>query len=346
MSPLALNLKHIRISHPFTTSNALWLSVVGCIVFTGLLLLGNIYNDDHILSSRLHVVWQVVLNLILLWVLFVFNFSIMKRDWARRKALLAAGFGTFGITLGCTCAAQAIRIWIYHETLDNGFLWFDIAKDLVLAATAFLISVLLSNVTRRQQIEIENEHLRAENLLIRYQSLENQVDPHFLFNSLNTLDGLIGLEDDKAHQYLHQLAASYRYIMRQTKHVTLSEELEFAQSYINMMAIRYGGNLQISQHIDPRCLDMAIVPISLQLLIENAIKHNVVSDHHPLAISIATQDDTVVVSNTLQPKSGPTQGDGIGLDNLNQRCQLLFQRNIDIRQSDTQFAVAIPLIPQ
>lgn len=196
-------------------------------------------------------------------------------------------------------------------------------------------------------MEIENEHLRAENLLIRYQSLENQVNPHFLFNSLNTLDGLIGLEDEKAHQYLHQLAVSYRYIMRQAKHVTLREELEFAQSYIDMMGIRYGDNLKGVQQIAPQCLDKLVVPISLQLLIENAIKHNVISNHHPLTIHLATSgDNALVVSNSLQPKNDQVQSEGIGLDNLNQRYMLLFEREITIRQTASEFAVEIPLIAE
>lgn len=318
---------------------------MGCIVFTGLLLLGNLYNDEHILSLRMHVVWQVALNLILLWVMFLFNFSIMKRDWPRAKALWTAGLGSLGITLGCFCIAQGFRIWIYHETLLSSYLAFDIAKDIIIALTAFLISVLLSNVTQRHQVEMENEHLRAENLQVRCQSLENQVDPHFLFNSLNTLDGLIGLDDDKAHLYLQQLAASYRYIMRQAKEVTLREELDFASSYLQMMGIRYGRNLQVEQLISPSCLDKSVVPISLQLLLENAIKHNVISDRHPLSIRIIAQNgNTLTVSNTIQPKCDPPEGDGIGLENLNQRCQLRFNQSISIRQTETEFIVTIPLI--
>lgn len=337
-------MKRLLLSHPFTVRNALWLSFVGCIVFTGLLLLGNLYNDEHILSLRMHVVWQMVLNLVLLWVMFLFNFSIMKRDWPRPKVLWTAGLGSLGITLGCFCAAQGIRIWIYHEALLSSYLAFDITKDLIIALTAFLISVLLSNVTQRHQVEIENEHLRAENLQVRYQSLENQVDPHFLFNSLNTLDGLVGLDDDKAHQYLQQLASSYRYIMRQAKEVTLREELDFADSYLQMMGIRYGRNLRVEQHIDPACLDKSVAPISLQLLLENAIKHNVISDRHPLSVLIATRGtDALEVTNTLQPKS-KEEGDGIGLENLNQRYLLRFNRPISIRQTETAFTVTIPLI--
>lgn len=342
---MTLKLKHIRITHPFTNTNALWMSVVGCLVFSGILLLGNLYNDEHILSTRFHVVWQVVLNMVLLWVLFVFNFSVMKRDWKRSKSLLIAGLGSLIISLGCSTAAQGVHIWIYHENLVSGYFFFDLIKDLILALTAFLISVLLSNLTQRQQMELENEHLRAENLLIQYQSLENQVDPHFLFNSLNTLDGLIGMDDQAAHKYLHQLSDSYRYIMRQSKDVTLREELDFAQAYFSMMEIRYGANLRIEQHINEKCLSLKVVPISLQLLIENAIKHNVISDRHPLLITIQTDDsNNLSVCNHLQPKNSESQGEGIGLDNLNQRYTLLFGQGITISRTDTEFKVTIPLV--
>ena len=342
--PLNLNLKRIRISHPFTASNAWWLSLAGCIVVTGILLLGNLYTEQRIIDSRVHIVFQAALNLVLFLLLFVFNFTIMKKEWPRQKILLVSGFGSLAITLGCTCLSQAVRILIYREALANGYLGFDIIKDLVVASTAFLISVLLSDVTHHHQTEIENEHLRAENLLIRYQSLENQVEPHFLFNSLNTLDGLIGLDDPKAHEYLHLLASSYRYIMRQQKHVTLADELSFADTYIGMMQMRYGANLVVEKQILTECLTAEVVPISLQLLLENAVKHNVISDRHPLHITISTPDPhTLQVANTLQPKNDQEQSDGIGLSNLNQRCMLLFGKTILISQSDTQFSVSIPL---
>jgi len=322
-------LKHLLpVVHPMTTATAFWLSLAGGVIHTGMMLLGNIYTAEQTLDARFHTVLMAVINFLLFFVLFLYNFHIMKRDWGVAKRYFVA-----------------VNLWLYGERMFDGRIDIDIIKDGVVALTVLLITALLFNITRRQQMTLENEQLQAENIRVRYTSLENQVDPHFLFNSLNTLDGLIGEDDARAHNYLQQLASTYRYIIQQQQQVSLSDELAFADSYIYLMQIRYGSNLTVIRHIDEAFLDAQVVPISLQLLLENAIKHNVISDRHPLTITIATTDHgTLRVSNPRQPKADTPEGAGIGLANLGKRYQLLFHQDISIEASDQLFAVEIPFI--
>lgn len=360
MKPHYINIKSRlpKVIHPFTAAIAFWLSLAGAVIQTGLMILGNIYTEAQIIDTRLHIALMGVATFIEFFTLFLFTFYIMKRDWNVASR--------FGIAVPCTTAAtvvytlieQSFAYWIYNEPLQDELLYLDLIKNGIVAITVILITLALFNITRRQQIVLENEQLQAENLQVRLTSLENQVDPHFLFNSLNTLDGLIGVDDERAHSYLQQLASSYRYIIRQQRTFstpqskdspnlfsTLADELAFAESYTYLMQIRYGSNLQVIRHIDPRWLNAQVVPISIQLLIENAIKHNVVSDRHPLAITIETTDrDTLRVSNPRQAKDDVPEGSGIGLSNLSKRYQLLCHRDIIIEADEQCFAIEIPLI--
>jgi LytS/YehU family sensor histidine kinase len=239
---------------------------------------------------------------------------------------------------------------VFHDMDIIGIIDIATLADALLSAGAVLIATLIFVLCRRQKMVLANEQLQSERLIARCEALEKQVNPHFLFNSLNTLGGLIGVDDDSAQHYLQQLASTYRYIMQQHVNHTVpfADELAFVDTYCDMMQIRYGGNLRIIRRIDPALLQHRVPPISVQLLVENAIKHNVVSDRHPLTITIETiGGSTLRVSNTLQLKQDEQDGAGslhVGLDNLNQRYKLLFHQEINIQQTETDFVVELPLI--
>ena len=154
--------------------------------------------------------------------------------------------------------------------------------------------------------DVENETLRAENIRSRYEALENQMDPHFLFNSLNTLQSLIDVDVDKAGDFVQQLSTVMRYTLKNEEVVTLAQELDCVRSYCQMMKMRYGDNLQFEHSIDhDRYDNYHVLPLSIQGLIENAIKHNVISSKQPLTVNIYTDDDNhLIISNKIQPKIG------------------------------------------
>jgi LytS/YehU family sensor histidine kinase len=163
---------------------------------------------------------------------------------------------------------------------------------------------------------------------------------------LNTLDGLIGFDDEKAHYYLQNLSSSFRYTIQNKEITTLKDELQFVESYSYLMKIRYGDSLKIQYAVDEKYKNYYIMPVSLQLLIENAIKHNVINDKHPLTIYIETsENETITVYNAIQPKINAEEGEGIGLANLIERYKLLFGMEVMITKNGI-FGVEIPLIKQ
>lgn len=339
------NSRHLQIIDPFRFPRAIILSLVSGVITTGVLFLGNIYSVDRLIDPRFHIVMLLVSQTLLFFVLYLFNFDVFRNDQMRvHNRYILAGAGSLIIALSYSLVERWFQTFHYGIEFNDAYLALDLLKGGMMGVTSYLITSFLFNNTRQHRMLIENERLNAENIEIQYDSLVKQIDPHFLFNSLNTLDGLIGVYDEKAHCYLNQLASSYRYITQTKKSVTLSEELNFANAYIYMMKIRYGDCLSVEINIDDECLDWLVVPISLQLLIENAVKHNVVSDRHPLLISIESTDHaTLRISNPLHPKDGDTESEGVGLSNLDQRCQLVFHESIAIQRTDTHFIVEIPL---
>lgn len=201
----------------------------------------------------------------------------------------------------------------------------------------------LSN--KQQQTALENKTLLSENMQTRYEALKNQVDPHFLFNSLNTLHSLIKIDADKAQEYVQQLSYVFRHTLQNQEVISLEEELKYTQAYCHLMQIRYGNSLQLEYKIDEHYYDYRIIPLSLQILVENAIKHNVVSNKQPLTITFATHsNDTISISNPIQLKKELEEGEGIGLTNLAERYRLMWQREISVQQDNDIFKVVIPIM--
>jgi sensor histidine kinase YesM len=192
-----------------------------------------------------------------------------------------------------------------------------------------------------------NEELKSQQIKTRFEVLQNQMSPHFLFNSLNTLTTLI-LEDQKiAYDFTEKLSDVYRYIL-QTKNkeiITLKEELEFVKDYLFLLQMRYPKNLHISFNINDQVLDWNLPPLTLQILVENCVKHNVVSNSHPLFIEIYTNSDNcLLVKNEIREKASLDESTKTGLDNIRKRYQLLIEKDIDIIRTERNFIVSVPLI--
>jgi LytS/YehU family sensor histidine kinase len=195
--------------------------------------------------------------------------------------------------------------------------------------------------------QTEIERFKKENMETQFEMLRMQVNPHFLFNSLNTLSSLIYENQDTASNYVREMALVYRYILEKRKSdiVSLKEELEFIKSYIYMLTLRFENKIKFEVHIDDSFLGKVVVPLTLQILIENAVKHNVVSQRKPLTISIYTRpDNSLVVKNKLQLKSVGLYSSGIGLNNIRSRIEILSDRKMQVEQTETEFSVTIPLL--
>lgn len=254
--------------------------------------------------------------------------------------------------------------WLVSTILSNLFYHLHRSFDiLAVQSTAhhylhpirdFIISGVVTGscyiiyITRREQKTlIENQQLKLENILSQYESLKNQLNPHMVFNSLNTLRSLIREEPVKAQNYTQELSNVLRYMLHEneSQKITLAQEVEFIEGFIFLFEMRYEDNLVFEIEIDKRFNNHLIPPMSLQVLIENAVKHNEISSRHPLRVSIKTSDDGMLhVSNPKQPKLTSSSGTGIGLNNLIRRYHLLFDKDILIDKSGDEFCVSIPLI--
>lgn len=191
------------------------------------------------------------------------------------------------------------------------------------------------------------EALAKENLRSQFESLKNQLDPHFLFNSLNTLAALIDEENKPAQKYLEQLSDVYRYVLlnREKNTVPLSEEMAFLESYVYLNKTRFRENLRIENTLFSDCYDCQVAPLSLQMLVENAIKHNVVSKDKPLTIRLYNEElDYVVIENNKQEKTVFEKSTKVGLQNIINRYKLLTDQPVEIVNEPDAFAVRIPLL--
>lgn len=197
----------------------------------------------------------------------------------------------------------------------------------------------------RQSVK-ETEALKRESITAEFETLKNQINPHFLFNALNTLTNLIEEQPKQATEFVLKLAEVYRYVLTQKDKplVSLNEELEFIQSYIYLNKIRFGNNLQCQINVPTTHLSHKIVSLSLQMLIENCIKHNVISTQNPLQISITVVQNKLVVKNNLQPKLVNTNSNGIGLNNIVHRYSFYTDSEVNIINDENDFRVELPLI--
>lgn len=195
--------------------------------------------------------------------------------------------------------------------------------------------------------ELRSERGKKHRALFHYDRLKQQINPHFLFNSLNILDYLVQeRHTERASSFIRKLAEIYRYMLRteQQPLVRLEEELDFAGMYIDLLKERFVDGLAVDNRIDPSLLSAYIVPCSLQLLIENATKHNIVSAEEPLRIELSTTGRTLSVVNNLQPRTSIHPSTGLGLANIRQQYADITSREIEITKTDSQFIVKLPLV--
>lgn len=194
----------------------------------------------------------------------------------------------------------------------------------------------------------EKEALKREQLDAQLSALRTQVNPHFLFNNLNTLCSIIPEDPKLATNFVQQLSTVYRHILevKDETSIPLEDELRVLKAYAFLLQTRFGKNLEIDFSVSPQKLQHRIVPLSLQLLMENAIKHNIVSTDKPLKIEVFTHNGSLVVKNRLQKKNQLLESTGIGLNNIRNRYQLLGNQEVQVQQDEQSFTVSIPLLLQ
>lgn len=241
-------------------------------------------------------------------------------------------------------AVRLTILLILSGGIDRENIVASIIVDYVFSLGALIF--LAENAMRINARALEDRE-KARLAQYRYMNLSQQVNPHFLFNSLNILDCLVcEQKTDQASTYIHKLAAIYRYLLRNEEErlVKLRDEMDFVDQYVDLLKVRFPEGLEIGMDIPADKLNKRVVPCSVQLLIENATKHNAVSPEKPLRINVRCEDDNVVVSNSLNPKVSSGPSTGLGLKYLREQYQDVAGKEAVVRMSDTEYTVTIPLI--
>lgn len=267
-------------------------------------------------------------------------------SWQERP-LLRLGVGIVAMVV-YTLAAVYFLVFFFRYALN-----FDVGQDMggMLWSTVIITLVITMFMTSRafffnwRQSAVDAERLKRESVKAQYESLKNQVNPHFLFNSLNVLTNLVYEDQERAVRFIKQLSEVYRYVLdtRDKELVPIHQEIAFVNSYLFLQRIRFGEKLMADVEVPDE--NGFIAPLALQLLVENAIKHNEVSAEHPLQIRVAREASALVVSNTLQRRSViPEASSGLGLDNLKKRYEFLSDTPVAVIETANQFVVKIPIL--
>lgn len=240
---------------------------------------------------------------------------------------------------------------IYFIELRFGFSFFESTGIFMDIITTILITLFITSIHEAiffyrqwkynfsKSIRLEKDHLEA-----KYEALKSRINPHFLFNSLNSLITLVE-DNEAATEYIQNLAEYLRYILKGSERevVPVREELEMLNRYLHILKIRFGQNLTTEIKIPDKYYHYSIPPLVLQILVENCIKHNIVSQKNPLKIRVFAENDAVIVENALQRKDEKNTT-GLGLKNIAERYRFFTTRDVRIRETTNTFAVTVPLL--
>lgn len=296
-------------------------------------------------------------NMIFAVILYMVNaywiqFLIIKYDHQiyTQKRLLIGVSGNIILSLaGIFVSRLILKVGIGNMSVSD----FLVNETLGQYKVSLLLAILISAIfylawyfKRRQENKVKEQKIIAGTASAKFDALKNQLDPHFLFNSLNVLTSLIEEDPQQAQKFTTSLSKVYRYVLEQKNKdlVTVDEELAFAETYVRLLKMRFEDSIVFD--IPEKCsiAEAKIVPLSLQLLLENAVKHNVVTAVRPLRIRVYEEGGMLCVSNNLQEKQVIRKSSGVGLRNIKERYQMLSSREVRIGKSVSEFTVKLPML--
>lgn len=233
----------------------------------------------------------------------------------------------------------------YFSGKYNYINWFTI--NVALLISAFLHARgFMEELKKNSKKEVVEQKLIAKSANAQFETLKNQLDPHFLFNSLNVLSSLIDENPKQAQKFTASMSKIYRYVLEQKDKelVTVEDEIEFAKTYCDLLKTRFEDSVDFHFNVKKEDYRKYVVPLSLQLLLENCIKHNFATSSKPLIIKVFSENDSLYIENNLQVREQMKESAGIGLSNIVQRYSLLTKRNVFIEKSEDYFKVKLPML--
>ncbi|MEQ9467597.1 MAG: histidine kinase [Ekhidna sp.] len=292
-----------------------------------------------------------IIVIFLLW-------EIVARYIQRAKTSISSNKGLYVISTKATLIVLPLVFlfaWIYDGILeyivccdmhDHGHFLLNTAQGFVIGLLIIAYEIINLYVKNAIRTAREKELIQKELAAAKLESLKNQVNPHFLFNSFSVLTSLVEHDSEKAVKFISKLSDMYRYILEndEKSEVTLKEELDFLDSYIFLLKMRHQSAIEVKKEIRMENMSLKLPPMSIQILVENAVKHNNFSVEEPLEIVITNDDEkAIVVTNEKRKKEMLTSGTKIGLKNLSNRLSLSVGRALEITDNDETFQVRLPL---
>ncbi|MBK7763637.1 MAG: sensor histidine kinase [Bacteroidetes bacterium] len=305
------------------SGHPIWYDFVASIIITIVVWEGNLIIDDQ-MNRKYPWVDKTKLRLLIHPLLAILYSSISLY-------LLMLLFNTY------VCGLDT-----HHRELMKGSLLIGLLVTVIILS--FEIGGQLLQGWKRSLLEVEK--YRTESISAQLQNLKNQINPHFLFNNLSVLSSLVYDDADKAVDFINQLSKVYRYVLEQkdTELVQLENEIRFIESYIFLLKIRFDKNIEFHLDIDPSSKEKFLPPMSLQMLCENAIKHNEISHDHPLHIHLYSEGNKLVVSNVIRDRKQAEPSSNTGLKNIMDRYRFFTEESVDILREGEKFIVRIPLL--
>lgn len=309
------------------------------------------YNQYRLEHFVIYYSLSVFSSLVVFEVFFRFS-KILNKKIRREHSLIQH----FGIQMSAFILAGLIIILILRYLFDLVFLsnsFYVLHIEVIFSLVVIFIIIVYCLVemgyflVQNSRFSLaEMERFKKENAEFRFETLMNQLNPHFLFNSLNTLSSLVYESQDTAANYIRQLAKVYRYTLekKQSELVKLSTDLNFVKAYIYLLELRFQDMISFNFSIGKEQENKLIAPMTIQLLIENAVKHNIVSKKKHLQIKIFTENNSLIVSNNVQLKTVKEHSLGLGLSNIKSRYSYLNTLEVEVLNNDKEFSVKIPLI--
>nr|WP_299389210.1 2TM domain-containing protein [Allomuricauda sp.] len=321
-------------------------------IFTGLEALSGksvSFDTDLLIKLGYTLFYSIVLTFINGIYYDYLNHNIAWRRYAKYRMVIT-GLGGIVITmLAIFWIRLVISIGFEGESWEDFIagertIYYAVALLITLVVTVFFHAVHFYKSW--QEKKVKEQKIIAGTASARFDALKNQLDPHFLFNSLNVLTSLIEEAPEQAQKFTTSLSKVYRYVLEQKNKdlVTVDEELNFARTYVRLLKMRFEDSIVFDIPDSSNNPEAKIVPLSLQLLLENAVKHNVVTASRPLHIKVWEDAGMLVVSNNLQEKQVVKKSSGVGLQNIKQRYGILTDRAVHINKTNSDFSVALPML--
>lgn len=340
---------NIYLKH-FLRSVAIGLMVFFLLLFITWITGGNINLDRRLLMNLQYTLLYSVCLYMANSILFIFLDRIFNDDRFSFKRLLIGFISSFFISVFIIFLLRVFEEVVIKKSTLEDFLAHEHAGNYVVATIVTFIITLVVHLgyfyRSYQENRVKQQKIIAGTASAKFESLKNQIDPHFLFNSLNVLSSLIEENPENAQKFTASLSKIYRYVLEQRDKelVSIEEELAFAKTYMNLLKMRFENSIFYELPEKVNNPEAKVVPLSLQLLLENTVKHNVVSEKKPLHIRIFERDNCLIVQNDYQKKEVLKDRQGVGLQNIISRYAILTDRKVSITQNEKEFTVALPLL--